>query len=194
MNRKSPRTLIVLSSAALLVGPITFFASAATAEEEDSQYCRTISATLSASFYEEGCTSPVGLCTAGDLMRPNGQVVGSTDYVASGIGGGIVGDDSIVTPPVEPGTTWSYAGLLTLSTAVGDLMSTDVGVFDTAGGAFTEFNRVTGGTGIFAGATGTFYINGFSFPDGTGFDADITGEVCVQTPSAAGQLRRVFAP
>lgn len=164
-------------------------------EQGQAQFCRTISASLSASFYADGCESQVGLCTAGDLLRRSGgQVVGSTDYVADGIGGGVIGEDSIVFPPVEPPTTWSYAGILTLITDLGDLISTDVGVFDTAGGGFTELNRVQGGTGIFEGATGTFFINGESFPDGSGFDADITGEICVTSSQAAGQLRQVFLP
>ncbi|RAL20544.1 hypothetical protein DL240_16010 [Lujinxingia litoralis] len=163
-------------------------------DEADEPICRSISASLSATFYTEGCDSPVGMCTAGDLLQRGRRVVGQTNYVADGVGGGAIGEDSIVFPPVEPGSTWSYAGVLRLITPLGEVQSSDIGVFDTAGGSFTELNRVTGGTGIFEGATGTFFINGTSFPDGSGFEADITGEVCVTSRRAAGQLRWVFLP
>ncbi|TXD37131.1 hypothetical protein FRC98_10370 [Lujinxingia vulgaris] len=156
--------------------------------------CRSISASLSATFFSEGCESAVGLCTAGDLLQRGGRVVGSTSYVADGIGGGVIGEDSVVFPPVEPATTWTYAGVLTLITPYGELQSTDAGILDNAAGIFTEFNRVQGGTGIFEGASGTFYINGTTLADGSGFDAEITGEVCVTNWWSAMKMRRVFLP
>jgi|SRR5690554_3187069 len=162
--------------------------------ENSQPICRSISASLSATFFTEGCESEVGMCTAGDLTRRGGRVVGSTHYVADGIGGGIIGEDSVVFPPVEPATTWTYAGILRLITPLGELQSSDAGILDTAGGIFTEFNRVQGGTGIFEGASGTFYINGTTLADGSGFDAEITGEVCVTSLLAAAKMRLIFAP
>ncbi|MEK7705839.1 MAG: hypothetical protein AAB426_12835 [Myxococcota bacterium] len=90
-----------------------------------------------------------------------------------------MGEASIVTPPAEPGSTWSYSGALDLTTRFGVLSFTDVGVFDTAGGTFSEIDRVRAGSGIYEGATGTLFMFGHAYADGSGFEGDVRGEICV---------------
>lgn len=124
-----------------------------------------------------GCTSPVGLCTSGTFRSP--FVSGTTRFRASGLGGQPMGEASIVSPPSEPTTTWSYAGELTISTRIGDLVLRDVGVLDTVAGTFTELNRPVSGTGTFAGATGNVYISGTVTGGVTGFEGRVTGNLCV---------------
>lgn len=178
------RTQQLLSSSVFAV--ILSFMAAGTAQAEDStgQICVPVHAQLTATFVTEGCTSPVGFCTAGDLTSWTGYTLGVANYTAQGLGGGAVGEASVVTPAsAEPASTWTYAGTLVITTSYGELVLSDVGVFDTAGGAFTEFDRVTSGTGLFSGATGTIFINGFGFEDGTGFQSDLRGTVCVPATS-----------
>jgi hypothetical protein len=158
---------------------VVLMAALPDAEASEGELCVPVFAEMTATFFSEGCTSPVGLCTAGQVTTPTGAILGVASYTAQGIGGGVVGEASVVTPPVEPSTTWTYAGELVISTALGELVMSDVGIFDTAGGAFTEFDRVVSGTGLFTGASGTLFINGFGFEDGSGFYSDIRGTLCV---------------
>jgi len=46
-------------------------------------------------------------------------------------------------------------------------------------GVFSEFDRVVSGTGRFEGASGTLFIYGDAFPDGTGFLGTIEGPLCL---------------
>lgn len=160
----------------------------ANAEASDGELCVPVYAEMSATFFSANCTSPVGMCTAGNITTPTGTVIGVASYTAQGIGGGAVGEASVVTPPVEPATTWTYAGELVVSTWLGELTFSDVGIFDTAGGAFTEFDRLTSGTGLFEGASGTLFINGFGFEDGTGFASDIRGTICIPNQHTSSSM------
>ena len=54
----------------------------------------------------------------------------------------------------------SYAGEMTITTRHGTLITEDLGVVDYAEGVFSEYDIVTGGTGIFEGATATLFIFG----------------------------------
>jgi hypothetical protein len=132
---------------------------------------------ISTTLYTEGCTSPVGLCTTGEVTW-FGFHIASTTFQAVGLGGGAVGEESIVTPPAEPATTWSYAGDFAMDTWFGDVELEDVGVFDTSMGVFSEMQRVVGGDGFFDGATGVLWSYGFARADGTGFDGKLVGEIC----------------
>lgn len=147
----------------------------AVAQDAD-QHCFRLHASIDARFSSSGCTSPVGLCTAGTLAGFPG---GTTRFVALGIGGAAVGEASIVTPPAEPGTTWSYRGDLVYTTPVGELRLEDVGVLDTVRGTYTEMQRVMSGTGSFDGATGDLFSYGHTTPAGDGFIGAVRGTVCV---------------
>lgn len=167
--------LFALGTALALGGP-----KKVTAHEpnrHDRQWCWNVRAEITASFTSDACDSVVGLCTVGSVR--GGFLHGETQFSATGVGGGAIGEDSIVTPPAEPSSTWSYSGTLVLQTLLGSLTFSDVGVFDTAGGGFSEIDRVVDGSGLFAGATGKLFIYGDAFPDRSGFDGDIRGRLCV---------------
>ena len=141
--------------------------------------CFDTRATISVRFVADGCTSVVGMCTAGEVRSRGGILSGDSSFQATGLGGGVVGEESIVFPPAEPATTWSYSGQLEIDGALGTLELEDVGVFDTARGTFTEMNRVMGGTGIWRDATGDLFIYGHAHDDFGGFDGTIRGQICV---------------
>jgi hypothetical protein len=81
-----------------------------------------------------------------------------------------------LTPTPDP-TTFAYTAALTIATNKGTLTASDVGIFDTTRGVFTDIARISGGTGNFAGATGTLFITGTT-ADGVNFDDEITGTIC----------------
>lgn len=139
--------------------------------------CFPLIGTIQVQLTADGCTSPVGLCTRGTFR--SGYISGTTRYTASGLGGGAVGEDSIVTPPSEPATTWSYAGELTITTRLGSITFSDAGVLDNVAGTFTELNRPIRGTGSFEGVTGRMFVSGDITGGGTGFDGVVTGRICV---------------
>jgi len=134
--------------------------------------CIPVHATIEALFVATGCTSPVGLCTAGQIT--GGVLNGQTSFTALGIAtaAGMTG--------IEPDTTLSYHGVLEISTRHGTLTISDIGVFDQAFGVYSEVGRITAGTGRFENATGTLFIYGNAFPDGSGFNGAIRGKVCLK--------------
>lgn len=144
--------------------------------QDEGQRCFRVHASIDARFATSGCASPVGLCTAGTLAGFPG---GTTRFVALGLGGAPVGEASIVTPPAEPGSTWSYRGDLVYATPIGELHLEDVGVLDTARGTYTELQRVVGGTDGFEGATGDLFSYGHTTPAGDGFLGAVRGSVCI---------------
>jgi len=149
------------------------------------QWCFEVKGTIAVSFTAPGsCDSPFGMCTAGVTTGNHGFLDGTTAFSALGLGGGVIGEPSIVYPPVEPASTWTYRGTLVLSTKLGDLVTTDVGVLDTVGGVFTELVRVQSGTGLYVGATGTLYMFGTTYADGSGFGGDVRGQLCLPTGDA----------
>ncbi len=185
------RTRRLLSVAATVALTLTLTSATASAEDSDGQLCVPVHAQMTAYFFSEGCNSPVGMCTAGNVTSWTGQTLGVASYTAQGVGGGAVGEASVVTPPVEAATTWTYAGDLVITTSYGELVFSDVGVFDTAGGAFTEFDRLESGTGLFEHASGTIFINGFGFSDGSGFQSDMRGTVCI--PASGTNSWRIWS-
>lgn len=134
--------------------------------------CLPVHARIAASFVAEGCSSPVGLCTAGTITE-GGLLNGSTRFtaLAAAPAAGMYG--------VEADSTLSYNGELIITTRQGVLEISDVGVFDQFAGKFTELDRVIGGTGMFANASGVLFISGDAYADGSGFDGRISGELCL---------------
>jgi len=154
-----------------LVGGVVAF-GASTREADARQSCRKIHGTITSHITDPAnCTSPVGLCTAGTITG-GGPLNGATVFTTLALA------PSACLPGVPP-TTLSYTGVLTISTRRGTVTTTDVGLLDQANLVFTEIDTVQGGTGEFAGATGTWLISGPVIDNGTGFRGDITGELCV---------------
>jgi hypothetical protein len=175
MKRTTRAMMLVSATMALLTAAPGVVAQ----DDDDDDRCFDVFANIDARFATSGCTSPVGLCTAGTLAGFPG---GTTRFTALGLGGAPVGEASIVTPPAEPGTTWSYRGDLVYTTPLGELRLEDVGVLDTARGTYTELQRVMSGTGHFAGATGDLFSYGHTTPAGDGFIGAVRGSVCVPQP------------
>jgi hypothetical protein len=126
-------------------------------------------ANIQGAVVTDGCTSPVGLCTAG-VFRGDSLLYGTTSLVADGL------VPSAGMPLVEAASTLSYSALLTITTSRGQLTTRDTGIFDTARGLFASRDFVVSGTGIFEGATGHIFYTGTGV---TSFDAHASGEICL---------------
>jgi len=143
--------------------------------------CFSVRAPIATEVTTEDCNSVVQLCTRGYVSAGSGFLVGTTRFEGTGLGGGAVGEDSIVSPPAEPTTTWSYAGHLSVQTPVGRLDLDDIGVCNTARGTFAGTERVVGGTGLSTGATGDLFTFGLASAAGSRFDGTIEGKICIPT-------------
>lgn len=135
--------------------------------------CRPVHGTIHSVFTTQNCTSPVGLCTVGTISDA-GILDGTTTFTALGVApsAGIPGG-------VEPPANLSYSGQLTIAASNGTLITHDLGVLDASHVAFTEIERPSSGTGIFANpASSVFFISGSIVDNGTGFQGDLTGTVC----------------
>ncbi len=156
-----------------VVGLVTVGASGAPSIKEAGAHnrCHRLNgkAGIQASVVSQGCTSPVGLCTAG-VFEGDHLLRGTTSLVADGLA------PAAGMPAVEAATTLSYSGLLTITTRDGTLTTRDTGIFDTAAGLFSSRDIIVAGTGIFEGATGHIFYTGTGT---TTFDADASGEICL---------------
>ncbi len=119
--------------------------------------------------------SPVGLCAP--ATAASGVLKGEKQFVFQGLapGAGLT--------PLQPATVLSYSGPVTYHTRKGDLHLSAIGVLDQERLVFSEVQRVVGGTGHFAAATGNLFVSGNSpGPEPTGavpFESRITGEICL---------------
>lgn len=154
-------------------------------------WCWDVKGSLQASFTAEGCTSVLDMCTQGTLST-SGFLQGATYYTADGAGGGLVGEPSIVWPAVEAASTWAYAGELVVTSSLGTVTFHDVGLLDTANGGVTEIDRAVDGSGLYQGVSGTLFMFGFTYPDGSGFEVDVEGRLCLPT-TAPGIARNHLA-
>lgn len=139
---------------------------------EADQRCYNVHGSIEATVTTDGCTSPVGLCTAG-TVKGAGPLNGATAFQTFALA------PSAGMPGIEPPGEFSYSGELVLSTRNGDLFVRDLGIFSPGNEKFTELARVQGGTGRFSGAAGTFFISGDLTGGGTGFSSTMHGEFCV---------------
>lgn len=99
------------------------------------------------------CASPIGLCTAG--------------VIAGDLQGTIAGAAIAFNVPADASvpTVGAYVNHIVISTAEGELRCTEVGGANTAGdGDFAGLCTVTGGSGRFAGAGGSFAFRGTFTP------------------------------
>ncbi len=139
--------------------------------------CSRVRANIETTITTESCTSPVGMCAVGEVTKSR-LIGGTTFFTGLGLGGGAVGEESVVTPAAEAGSTMTYAGKFVITTDAGTLTLKDVGVYDTAGRPFAEFQRIIGGTGQFENATGVLFSYGMAREDGTGFRGRLRGTIC----------------
>ena len=134
------RTIAVLGLCVVLAVP-----AIARADENEDQ--------VAGSFTTQVVPCPT-LCTqstyAGDLR-------GTSDFTLTSLEG--TSDPNVV----------RYVGTLIIHTERGDLIGTDIGLWNTTTGNYTDTYQVTSGTGRYADATGIFKLKGTLDPiSGTG--------------------------
>jgi hypothetical protein len=119
---------------------------------------------LSQQVTGEGCSSPVGLCTAGRFI---GTIKGDFEFFAT----------SIFTSGFSP-TVFFYTGEIVAHTNQGDFRCIDTGALDVVSpdGQFVDLCTVASGTGDWAGATGYIQIVG-TFTAAEGGNSDYRGKV-----------------
>jgi hypothetical protein len=120
----------------------------------------------------EGCTSPVGLCIAGEY---NGVIKGAFDGTATSL-----------TPTAD--TPATAVVLFTSNSMIhariggkqGDLIVKNAGAFHTAGeGEIVDMQFITGGTGAMANASGVLRASGtFDLATGMG-ESEYIGNICL---------------
>jgi hypothetical protein len=109
-------------------------------------------------------------CVQSSLAQPFTEDVAWPTALATAPSAGISG-------AVEPASTLSYAGRVTVTNDKGTFTTTNVGVFDTALGAFSQLDRIQNGTAGFEDATGSLFVAAAGTP-AAGFEAAVRGEVC----------------
>ena len=100
-----------------------------------------------------GCTSPIGLCTAGRL---DGTINGDFVFSATRL------------EPSDTAGVLFYTGHIVVETSTGQVTCQDAGAFQaSAPGGVVDLCTITGGTGDWAGVTGHIRIHGtFTFAEG----------------------------
>ena len=170
MRQKKNAILLVIAMGIVML--FTLPGSIIADDYDDDDVCFRVRAKIKTTVVPPGdeCDSPFGLCTAGKIFR-GGLLNGTTFYVVDSVGPGAGVD---LTPEEA---ILSYAGELTITTRHGTLITEDLGVVNYLEGVFSEFDIVTGGTGIFNGATGTLFIFGSATPES--FKGKIEGKICL---------------
>jgi hypothetical protein len=129
--------------------------------------CEEIDARILVHQTKDGCTSPAGYCTVGNIDR--GPLAGTTRFTAH----------TVAPMPIHgsPQGVLRYTGELVVTTAKGTVTLTDVGLFHTTKLLYTETQGVMSGTGSFAGTRGLLWSFGTA-PGGSSFDGRVTGKIC----------------
>src|SRR5882672_5866865 len=108
------------------------------------------------------CTSPVGVCTAGNVTSAN--LKGTTWFTA------------LSSQPSSPPGVASYTGDLVITTADGTVTLRDSGLLNSSSGHYFELQEVTSGTGAYLRATGMLVSQGIA--TATGFEGTLSGSFC----------------
>ena|SRR5205085_9762993 len=124
--------------------------------------CVSVRDPIVTTFFLDGCTSPFGLCTEGNIA--SGVLAGTTQFSVLSLG------------PGDSPELLLYTGQLVITTADGTLTIQDNGVLDTLDGTFFEIDETVGGTGSFENHSGTLFSQGNSTT--TGFEGTISGQIC----------------
>jgi hypothetical protein len=167
-----PNTLKPFAIGAVLSVFGTLGAASYTSNLHADPACQQVHGRIQSTFTTADCKSPIGLCTAGQITGA-GPLDSATTFLA------LDAAPSAGLPAVEPSANLSYSGVLTINAKHGTLVVDDLGVLDGVHAAFTELERPASGTGIFANTTNVFFISGQLVNNGTGFDGQISGALCV---------------
>jgi hypothetical protein len=167
------RITIAILAAVAVAGMMVFSGTtrgvAARQQRSSRAKCKTVSGHIADQSYSGAeCASPLGQCSAGSFT---GALKGN--FVASA---------TSFTPSNDTATTGVlfFTADLVLHTKDGDLFLKDAGAFNTTPGGQGEHatvSTVTGGTGMYAGASGRLLETGTFTPEDGGY-SDYTGEIC----------------
>lgn len=145
-------------------------ASAAAQPAPGQSKCKAVQAEMTESRATIGCKPEHSSCFLGEVDGNNG--LRGTTYFK--------GEASVAAPSESPGFI-AYSGVFEYVTQRGTLVARETGVVnqtkDTAdSGAITAYQSITGASGELEGATGHFFVNGFS-RDGR-IVTKVTGRLC----------------
>jgi hypothetical protein len=172
MKRIAMLLLLVISGLGLFAVVLPMKQSGTTFKVLADNRCRLVRGTIKSIFFTQNCTSPIGLCTAGTITGAD-PLDGTTTFIAldAAPSAGLTG--------VEASANLSYSGQLTIVAKHGTLVTDDLGVLDAAHLAFTEMERPSSGTGVFANpGNNAFFISGSIVDNGQGFQGELSGIAC----------------
>lgn len=161
------RYLAVAGVAGLMIVSLSALAAGQTADD-----CDQLDGTI------DGQLDTTALTTSGTIDSPSDLVDGaSTDFQVVDFAAG-AGELTGIDPQ-----TVSYVGQITVATDGDTLTLRDLGMFEVTG-EFSSISKVTAGTGLFEGSSGTFFFHGAltGAPDADGiapFVAPFTAELCL---------------
>jgi hypothetical protein len=143
-------------------------ATDAVADDNPGLDCHNIHAVIVDTHVTDGCTT--GFC-AGGTVRGNFGFDGTTFFTLDGF---------VLGPAIAGGFNMS-TGLITYTLRDGTITAREVGTGDMGAAALrgvgSSLDQITGGTGRFAGATGTLYLA--QSASGGFFTSLVSGELCL---------------
>jgi hypothetical protein len=133
--------------------------------------CRDLRGEMVEDFSNVGCEPPSTSCFLG-RVRANHGFRGTTRFDS---------DSGAAGPPTSPGFA-SYSGIFEYFTDRGTIVTRETGVVNnTTGnpesGAVTAFQKITSATGELEGATGYFFVSGFSI--NRHVETTVIGRICL---------------
>ena len=158
---KLPMKCILFAGIALCALPLQ--------AQEARPRCFNVRGHLEEHLQTEGCKPPHKSCFRGVLKGDHG--FHATTYFKA--------DSSVSGPETSPGST-AYSGAFEYTTDRGTVQARETGVnapVDPTQLAVTAYQKITTGTGAYAGATGHFFVSGFVAD--TGVVTEVTGQVCL---------------
>lgn len=135
-------------------------------------HCKAIHADLIEIRSTTGCNPGLGACFLGEINGNHG-LRGTTHFN---------GDSGAAGPATGLAGFISYSGPFEYRTARGNLVMRETGVTNTStglpqSGAVTAYQQVTGGTGIYEGATGFLFVSGRN--TNNVIETTVMGELCL---------------
>lgn len=145
-------------------------------QQAGHERCKSFHAHVIDSKTTEGCTSPIGACSAGTVdgnRGLSGTIYSTIDSAALGP----------ATAP-EPNKTVSFSQLTVFTLAKGTLTARETGIssvsaIEPSRRFFSGYGEITGGTGKYEGASGHLFFSGKKIGDYTITDVMI-GELCLR--------------
>jgi hypothetical protein len=140
-------------------------------EERSGPKCWSVRADLVEDFSTVGCAPPSTSCFLGEVDGNRG-LRGTTRFD---------GDSGAAGPSTSPGFI-SYSGIFEYFTERGTLIARETGVVNTTtgnpeSGAVTAYQKIIDANGELTGATGFFFVSGFSI--NSHLDTKVTGRICL---------------